>query len=221
MVLKPSIARLMTRDEKDLVRVSQSRSIAKLGEAVLRAQIERARHLRKKYDDLLQRQRAEAQSQRLPSGSRAALGNKKTMLKVDAFHDALARLELESARRAGQIIPTARKSAKKTKKKASKKGAAAGAPKASDRRGAKASAANGRIDPKKSDPKTVATSLPHGKDQSGNLRAVQNTLRHQRGPGMQQLGHAAARGRRVQARRDSVATRTRTQRAASLSRTGR
>ena len=100
-----TIARLMTSDEKDLVRASQSRSIAKLGEAVLRSQIERARHLRKKYDDLLQRQRAEAQSQRVPRGSRAALGNKKTLLKVDAFHDALARLEQESARRAGQIIP--------------------------------------------------------------------------------------------------------------------
>jgi hypothetical protein len=216
--LPQKTAALMTRDEKALVRASASRSLARIGEPALRMHIERTRHLRKKYQDLLDRQRAEAQSRRAPRGSRAAKGNPKTLLKVDAFTDALARLELESARRAGRILPAARKTARRTSKKAATKArrsAAAGPSKASDRRGAKASAANGRIDPKKSDPKTVATEIPRGKDQSGDLRAKQNLLRLQRGPSMQQLGHAAARGRRVQARRDAIATRSRSPRSAS------
>jgi hypothetical protein len=88
MALSYKTATLMTREEKAFVRASESKSITKLGEAVLRAQIEHARHLRKKYDDLLKRQRAEAQSQRLPRGSRAAKGNAKTLLKVGAFQEA-------------------------------------------------------------------------------------------------------------------------------------
>jgi len=209
-------AALMTRDEKALVRASEARSLAKLGEPVLRTQIERARHLRKKYDDLLQRQRSEAQSQRVPRGSRAAKGNSKTLLKVGAFTDALARFELESARRAGQIVPATRKTAtrasKKTKAKG-KRGAAASPSKASDRRDAPARSANGKVAPKKSGSKTTAPEIPRPKAQTADLRAKQNLLRSQRGPSMQQVGHAASRGRKVQARRDSIGARARSQRA--------
>lgn len=202
-------ATLMTREEKALVRASESKSLAKIGEAVLRTQIERARHLRKKYDDLLQRQRAEAQSQGVPRTSRAAKGNAKTLLKVDAFTEAVTLLERESDRRAGKIVPAAGKAATKSSKKSAKKasrsasGAPARGPEQTARRGSRAAAANGTIDPKKSGPKTVATEMPRGKDQSGDLRAKQNTLRQQRGPAQRQLGHAAARGRRQQARSDA------------------
>ncbi len=222
--LTAKTATLMTREEKDLVHASQPKSLEKLGEALLRTEIERARHLRKHYEDFLHREQAVAQSQRAPRGSRAAQGNAKTLLKVTAFTAALARLEQESARRSGAIMPGAAKPAsKKTSKKkktpkmastvSSKKTAKAESrSKITGRTTSTAPAANGRIDRKKSDPKSVATERPRSKEQSGDLRAKQNELRLQRGPSMQQLGHAAARGRRVQARRDAIATRTGNQR---------
>lgn len=106
--LTATTAMLMTPEEKELFRVSESRLLAKVEGAKLRTQIERARHLRKKYDDLLQRERATAQGEGAEPGSRAAKGNSNTVRKATAFTYVVAQFEAESDRRAGVIAPTAR-----------------------------------------------------------------------------------------------------------------
>jgi len=220
--LTATTAMLMTSEEKALFRSSESKSLAKIGEAELRTQIERARHQRKKYDDLLQRERAQAQSEGAAPGSRAAKGNSKTLRKASAFTDVVTRFEAESDRRAGSITPAARspkstkatskttasskkatsKRAPATKKKTSKSPATI-VPMAGARGSKSKPSANEKFDSQKSDAHAVASEMPRGLLQNAALRAKVNELRHQRGPARRQVAHAAARGRRQQARSDS------------------
>jgi len=220
--LTATTALLMTPEEKALFRACESRLLHKVGDAELRTQIERARHLRKKYDDLLQRERATAQSEGLEPDSRAAQGNPATVRKATAFTYVVAQFEADLERRAGAIDPAARtatttEAGAKTatvgsSKKKAPKGASAKTPTSETEttrpkngaRGSKAGpSAVAKLDPKESGSRAVAGKKSRGGVQNGVLRGKQVEQRQKLGPAQRQIGHAAARGRRQQARSDS------------------
>lgn len=222
--LTATTAMLMTPDEKALFRASESRLLPKVESAMLRTQIERARHLRKKYDDLLQRERAKAQADGAKPGSRAAQGNSNTVRKATAFTYAVANFEAESDRRAGVIPPTARSKSKDapakpaTSSKKSSKGASAVKEKSSASATDEKSSAKKPTAAKSAVSGSKARSTEGAKSGSASRTAGKATspaadkparvakktgVRQQRGPAQRQVGHAAARGRRQQARSDS------------------
>ncbi len=220
--LTATTAMLMTPEEKALFRASESRLLYKVGDAELRTQIERARHLRKKYDDLLQRERATAQSEGAEPGSRVAQGNPATVRKATAFSYVVAQFEAELERRAGAIDPaadsvkttesgaktaTAGSSKKKALKGTSAKTVTSAMKTTGPKNGARGSkaapSAVEKLDPKKSGSRATVGKKSRGGLQNGALRGKQIEQRQKLGPAQRQVGHAAARGRRQQARSDS------------------
>jgi len=208
--LTATTAMLMTPEEKALFRASESRLLPKVEDALLRTQIERARRLRKKYGDLLERERAKAQAEGAEPGSRAANGNANTVRKATAFTYVVANFEAESDRRAGVIVPSAdatKKKAAATKTSdASKKQSAARATKSKSSEARKpTSGARGSKPHSGESGESLAANgaVPRPGARSAAVRAKQSDLRQQRGPSQRQVGHAAARGRRQQARSDS------------------
>ncbi len=121
MTISPSKARaLCTESEYNLVKWSSPRNVKTLTPAKLKEKITRTRKLRDKFRDLASKQRGEERGKRKPSGTRAAQGNDRTVMKAELFAQTLSRFE-DALKKAEKREGASSTPAKKTTKKAASK----------------------------------------------------------------------------------------------------
>lgn len=197
------VATLLTAAELELF--DASLAAADLTPAELRSAITRARRLRDKQRDLLQRQRLASRASTGAKGGRTGVANRRTADKAKALDETLARLEkraallakkaeAEARREAAKRAAAIRKAAKSKSKAKSTRSKAAGTPRSNPaRRGAAeapgpktAISKKARFAPAKAGP-----ALPGTRDPSAAKRLRAN------------VGRTRAVSKRNQARRDA------------------
>ena len=208
---------LLTVAELELFEQSRAEPIKALSAARLRGKVTRARKLRDKYRDLYRRQSVATRA--APAARRSAVGvdNQRTQRKAVIFGEVLgrfearlqlleARLAREAARKAGAVkkaAPVRKAGAKKAPstslaqaiKRAVKLKAVAGAPAPAKARSAKAPSARASRAQAKAAPAKAPLDVAAKAERLNPLKKkAGNVAIH---------AHAAARGRRGQARRDS------------------
>lgn len=175
MAIPRSTAKKLSTDtEYRLVNESFAPHVSQLTEKGLAQRIQRARTARDKYRSLAQRQTREARGRIDPRGTRAAAGNKNTVVKQQLFDETLARYEKQS-QAAGKKSATARNTAAAGKKAASSVKKTAGkaakaAKKVTGKASGKTSAAAGASAVKKSARKTAAGAAAKSSKASGTAK---------------------------------------------------
>jgi len=149
-VTRQQAKKLCTVNEMKLVDASLRSHNKGMTSARLRQKIKLARELRDKYRSLAQRQRREVRGKQKPRGSRPAMGNQNTKLKMELFAETMARFEAKlkevsqsdaagtkSTKKKKSARPATKGMATKLTKKATKKGkrVAKAADKAADKAG--------------------------------------------------------------------------------------
>lgn len=173
--------KLLSAREMELFERSLSDRAPELGDRELHAAMRQLRTARDKYQDLLRRQRVDSRRRTGSKSGPQGTDNARTERKVDAFSEALHRLEQQQQRRERA---QQRESADPRPKAWREAADSAGSKPRGDSRGSSV----------RSDAPTAATQAAPGVRQAKKLQAM----------GQQRpQAHVSARGRRQQARRDS------------------
>lgn len=189
----------LTKPEVDLFESSLAGSIKLLAPAALNRRIERARTLRDKYRDLLQRQKLATRSRTGSKGGTSGHANERTDQKAVALDEALKRFESEAARRDASAAKSAAKGAapvparvalrKALEIKQSRDPRRAGATKPARSSKAPAVSPAGAADAANSTPPAVERAAVASQLADANLSHIQ--------------GHTSTQVRRSQAKRDN------------------
>ena len=166
----------------------------------LKQRIARAHRLHEKYRDLAEQQSGEARGKRAPAGGHAANGNGKTVDKQTLFAEVSARLEAELTKRIAEtpagdrmgrvVADTAPPAETPPAEVTPGRGTAGESLDSAAERGVESQLARAKSRASSRE----AESIHSESARSANLAARQGEVAH--------LAHGAARGRRVQARRD-------------------
>ena len=206
------ILALLTKAEKSFLDSSIGQSLAKATHVQVQAAAKQARVLRKKWRDLYESQ---MRSTKRTAGAATRPTNARSLEKHNLFSDAVVRLEKRLAELASLVTssPISKSLAKKTVAASKKVGLVAKrvkvaaqakiAPRAkiAARVSARASRAAVRADLSALST-TQAIQFDRVKQRSALTAAKAGRIK-QEGLGTRRLGHAAARGKRAQARRDT------------------
>ncbi len=206
------ILALLTKAEKSFLDSSIGQSLAKATHVQVQAAAKQARVLRKKWRDLYESQ---MRSTKRTAGAATRPTNARSLEKHNLFSDAVVRLEKRLAELASLVnsSPVSKSLAKKTVAASKKVGLVAKrvkvaaqakiAPRAkiAARVSARASRAAVRADLSALST-TQAIQFDRVKQRSALTAAKAGRLK-QEGLGTRRLGHAASRGKRTQARRDT------------------
>ena len=206
------ILALLTKAEKSFLDSSIGQSLAKATHVQVQAAAKQARVLRKKWRDLYESQ---MRSTKRTAGAATRPTNARSLEKHNLFSDAVIRLEKRLAELASLVTssPISKSLAKKTVAASKKVGLVAKrvkvaaqakiAPRAkiAARVSARASRAAVRADLSALST-TQAIQFDRVKQRSALTAAKAGRIK-QEGLGTRRLGHAAARGKRAQARRDT------------------
>ena len=206
------ILALLTKAEKSFLDSSIGQSLAKATHVQVQAAAKQARVLRKKWRDLYESQ---MRSTKRTAGAATRPTNARSLEKHNLFSDAVVRLEKRLAELASLVTssPISKSLAKKTVAASKKVGLVAKrvkvaaqakiAPRAkiAARVSARASRAAVRADLSALST-TQAIQFDRVKQRSALTAAKAGRIK-QEGLGTRRLGHAAARGKRTQARRDT------------------
>ena len=206
------ILALLTKAEKSFLDSSIGQSLAKATHVQVQAAAKQARVLRKKWRDLYESQ---MRSTKRTAGAATRPTNARSLEKHNLFSDAVVRLEKRLAELASLVTssPVSKSLAKKTVAASKKVGLVAKrvkvaaqakiAPRAkiAARVSARASRAAVRADLSALST-TQAIQFDRVKQRSALTAAKAGRIK-QEGLGTRRLGHAAARGKRAQARRDT------------------
>ena len=206
------ILALLTKAEKSFLDSSIGQSLAKATHVQVQAAAKQARVLRKKWRDLYESQ---MRSTKRTAGAATRPTNARSLEKHNLFSDAVVRLEKRLAELASLVIssPVSKSLAKKTVAASKKVGLVAKrvkvaaqakiAPRAkiAARVSARASRAAVRADLSALST-TQAIQFDRVKQRSALTAAKAGRIK-QEGLGTRRLGHAASRGKRTQARRDT------------------
>ena len=206
------ILALLTKAEKSFLDSSIGQSLAKATHVQVQAAAKQARVLRKKWRDLYESQ---MRSTKRTAGAATRPTNARSLEKHNLFSDAVVRLEKRLAELASLVTssPVSKSLAKKTVAASKKVGLVAKrvkvaaqakiAPRAKNaaRVSARASRAAVRADLSALST-TQAIQFDRVKQRSALTAAKAGRIK-QEGLGTRRLGHAASRGKRAQARRDT------------------
>ena len=206
------ILALLTKAEKSFLDSSIGQSLAKATHVQVQAAAKQARVLRKKWRDLYESQ---MRSTKRTAGAATRPTNARSLEKHNLFSDAVVRLEKRLAELASLVTssPVSKSLAKKTVAASKKVGLVAKrvkvaaqakiAPRAkiAARVSARASRAAVRADLSALST-TQAIQFDRVKQRSALTAAKAGRIK-QEGLGTRRIGHAAARGKRAQARRDT------------------
>ena len=206
------ILALLTKAEKSFLDSSIGQSLAKATHVQVQAAAKQARVLRKKWRELYESQ---MRSTKRTAGAATRPTNARSLEKHNLFSDAVVRLEKRLAELASLVTssPVSKSLAKKTVAASKKVGLVAKrvkvaaqakiAPRAKNaaRVSARASRAAVRADLSALST-TQAIQFDRVKQRSALTAAKAGRIK-QEGLGTRRLGHAAARGKRAQARRDT------------------
>ena len=206
------ILALLTKAEKSFLDSSIGQSLAKATHVQVQAAAKQARVLRKKWRDLYESQ---MRSTKRTAGAATRPTNARSLEKHNLFSDAVVRLEKRLAELASLVTssPISKSLAKKTVAASKKVGLVAKrvkvaaqakiAPRAKNaaRVSARASRAAVRADLSALST-TQAIQFDRVKQRSALTAAKAGRIK-QEGLGTRRLGHAASRGKRAQARRDT------------------
>jgi hypothetical protein len=181
--------KLATQAEWALLEVSFPPLLKEITPGRLKQKITRARKLQDKYRDLARQQRGEARGKRQATGTRAATGNANTVAKQEIFTEARERFEAQLEKLEAKVAKElARKEAAADKKAASREKAALKMARTT------ATAAKRAATKATNTARQAVSKASRGARKAAGLSRT-SRVKHQ--------GHASARGRRRQARRDS------------------
>ncbi|WP_164018545.1 hypothetical protein [Pyxidicoccus trucidator] len=178
---------LLTESEAQLVLASAPRNVSELSPRELRSKIQRTRRLMKKYEDQAKRQRREALGKKTPTRSRRAEGNFNTRQKAEYFALTLERFEKQLTRLERKTSARPRAVSGARAKQGARRTPTRTRVATGGRKPARRTRTAGR---------TAKVSRAASRQKKGGA------LKQQRFPAVKRQSHAAARGRRTQARRD-------------------